>query len=544
MLKVIIADDEERVCRLVQMLVDWDALGMEVAGAASNGLEALELVERVRPDILITDIRMPGCDGLELIERAKKMAPHLEIALISGYAQFEYAQTAIRYDVGGYILKPINKAALTDTLKKLGARCLERAASETVVEKMARDSQKSNELLRGRLIDDLTAGRLAAPTRETLRDEYGFNAQKQLLQTFILKIDCSSDIYTSRSIDVIKKNADEIFTMTVSPLCGTYAFKFILSAGYGVVCYGAEDRAALRRALRECLNSLEARLSGTVGLTLAIGREAGSTELLPQSLRDAQIAVAERLTEGAGRMYENSQPAGDTYVRVNVDGASAAQPPRNAAEGLLGKYARTAERAVEAFSAESADAAADELLSGLLKLDRIRGITILETAISAGNFFIMQIDKSGGRELRREFEENSALCGSAGALFSYLRGFQKRLMEEAGNKLKNEAIRPIKSAKDYILKHYSEPISLDEVCDAIGFSASYFSTLFKKETGEGFSKYLARIRVDRAKELLRETNMPVTEVCAKVGYNDIKHFTSVFKKITDLNPSQYRKLYG
>ena len=109
MLKVIIADDERLICRLVQALCDWEVLDMEVAGLAENGLEALALIERERPDILITDIRMPGCDGLELIRRAKELRPELEIVIISGYAHFEYAQTAIRYGVGNYLLKPIKK---------------------------------------------------------------------------------------------------------------------------------------------------------------------------------------------------------------------------------------------------------------------------------------------------------------------------------------------------------------------------------------------------------------------------------------------------
>ena len=118
MLKVIIADDEERVCRLVQVLADWEALGMEVAGTASNGLEALELVKKIRPDILITDIRMPGCYGLELIQHAKEELPQLEIVIISGYAHFEYAQSAIKHGVGDYLLKPIQKQELMATLKK------------------------------------------------------------------------------------------------------------------------------------------------------------------------------------------------------------------------------------------------------------------------------------------------------------------------------------------------------------------------------------------------------------------------------------------
>lgn len=122
MLRVVVADDEARVCQLILMLADWDSLGMEVVGTAGNGLEALELVERLHPDILITDIRMPGCHGLELIQRAKEKFPQLEIVIISGYAHFEFAQTAIKYGVGDYLLKPIKREELMSTLEKLGQR--------------------------------------------------------------------------------------------------------------------------------------------------------------------------------------------------------------------------------------------------------------------------------------------------------------------------------------------------------------------------------------------------------------------------------------
>ena len=122
-LKVVIADDEARILSLIRLLPDWDALGIEVAGTAGNGLEALALIERERPDILITDIRMPGCQGLELIERARRTVPDIEIIIISGYAHFEYAQTAIKLGVGDYLLKPIKKDELTATLSKLAQRC-------------------------------------------------------------------------------------------------------------------------------------------------------------------------------------------------------------------------------------------------------------------------------------------------------------------------------------------------------------------------------------------------------------------------------------
>ena len=111
-LKVVIADDEVRICQLIQALIDWDSLGMKVVGIAHNGEDACEMVQQTQPDILITDIRMPGCSGLELVKRVKELDSALEVIIISGYAHFEYAQQAISYGVGHYLLKPVNKGEL------------------------------------------------------------------------------------------------------------------------------------------------------------------------------------------------------------------------------------------------------------------------------------------------------------------------------------------------------------------------------------------------------------------------------------------------
>ena len=160
MLKVVIADDEERICRLIEALVDWRSLGMEVAAAAHNGLEALEFAERFRPDILITDIRMPGCSGLELIEKVKKSMPELEIIIISGYAHFEYAKSAIQFGVGEYLLKPINKAELTMTLErlrtKIEGRLREKEDRQQMEQKSRHDVLRLRELLLERRLEQKT----------------------------------------------------------------------------------------------------------------------------------------------------------------------------------------------------------------------------------------------------------------------------------------------------------------------------------------------------------------------------------------------------
>lgn len=119
MLKVLIADDEEKICQLIIKLINWEEMGLKIAATASNGIEALEQAKICKPEILITDIRMPGIDGMELIRKVKEKLPDTEIIIISGYRHFEYAQTAIRYGVRNYLLKPIKKEELRDTLQKI-----------------------------------------------------------------------------------------------------------------------------------------------------------------------------------------------------------------------------------------------------------------------------------------------------------------------------------------------------------------------------------------------------------------------------------------
>ncbi len=131
MLKILVADDEEKVCQLIIRLVDWEALEMEVVGTASNGFEALEKIRDVSPDVVITDIRMPGLDGMELIRQARLLNGELAFVIISGYRHFEYARTAIKYGVSDYLLKPIKKEELTATLSRIKELYLERTEQLT-----------------------------------------------------------------------------------------------------------------------------------------------------------------------------------------------------------------------------------------------------------------------------------------------------------------------------------------------------------------------------------------------------------------------------
>ena len=143
-----------------------------------------------------------------------------------------------------------------------------------------------------------------------------------------------------------------------------------------------------------------------------------------------------------------------------------------------------------------------------------------------------------------KFEKYALRCGKPDEIFRYLSDLISESMDSILKDKQEENIRPIRQAKQYIQQNYMKSITLDDVSSVAGFNATYFSSLFKKETGSNFVEYLSEIRMNRAKDLLKETNMSIAAVCEAVGYNDLKHFTKSFKKATGIKPGEYRKLYS
>ncbi len=529
MLRVIIADDEERVCRLIQALADWEALGMEVCGIAHNGLEAMSLVESLSPDILITDIRMPGYSGLELISRAKAVSPALEVIIISGYAQFDYAQTAIGYGVGEYLLKPINQDSLNATLAKMGRQCRARDRMETDMEALRVSSRDDRERLRANLIPDLLDGRYAAKDARQLDRTYHFGGASGVSQVFLFKMDYDLDRFQEQSLDIVRNKAEDVFRPVLAGQCADFALCRRGAVVAGVMHYPPEKRDALRGFLRDCLNQMVAMTSlfGAVTFSLALGQPARSADALPASLDSARRVLAERLTEGTERLLEGHVP-----------------PSGIQEADLLARYAQAAADAIDMLSPDAARGAADALEEAATAVPGVRGWELLQVARSAGVLFLTRLGVEEHERQAAEFQDRADQCPTARGLFDCLRAMQHAQITAALERLQSQQGQPIRQAKQYIKRHYARPLTLEEVSAAMGFSVNYFSTLFKKETGEGFAKYLTRVRMEEARSLLRETRLPVAEICRQVGYADIKHFTHTFKAAVGVTPGEFRKLYG
>ena len=279
MWKVMIVDDEKLICKLVQALVEWDKLGMQMAAQAENAIQALDMLQQYRPDILITDIRMPGMDGLELIRNAKKICPELEIIIISGYAHFEYARNALSLGVGNYLLKPIKQEELNETLRKIGERLEEKKNAQSMEMAGRRANESDVSRLRHALLKDLVEGAYN-PTAEQLQENYYFKAESNCYQAVVVKAGYRMEQISPAALTVIREKTKELFYNCLFRSCTDCLFDYVKDSGYGILNFAGEDRDTIRNQLLEFLRQMEAnrQMLGPVRFSLAVGGRCGAAD--------------------------------------------------------------------------------------------------------------------------------------------------------------------------------------------------------------------------------------------------------------------------
>ena len=221
MIRVLVADDEEKVCQLICKLIHWEELEMKLVGTASNGIGSLQMIEAEHPDLVLTDIRMPGYDGMELLKRARIQNPDMEFIIISGYSHFEYAQTAIRYGVSDYILKPVNEEALNATLQKVRQRYMEH---QVLTEKNL--EQKKQQVLdqarvRETLWMNLEYARIPQ-NMEALNEKYWYHFQEGKFRTFLIQADVKnnenlSENYADNVMELVNSKVPGLFEKLKRP---------------------------------------------------------------------------------------------------------------------------------------------------------------------------------------------------------------------------------------------------------------------------------------------------------------------------------------
>ena len=537
MLRVIVADDEEKIRQLIMKLVDWDSLGMEVAAVASNGIEAMEKIISLKPDVVITDIRMPGYDGLELIKNVQKEGLLTEFVIISGYRHFEYAQNAIRYGVSDYLLKPIKKAELTDALTRIGERYRERNEQLSFEEKvrlgLKNDRGRQRTSFFSSILyssENIAAGR----SLEELNSQFCYQFEPGVFRIITIKF----DNIKSGSREILEFLADKTTALT-EQLLGENCFEQEIyvesSFVYLLLNYEEDEGKNVRRQLKNLLDELNLLESIVEGMDVTIGAGAGVDGLdkLRQSLKSSRWMIQQRLLAGTGKVIEEPVKTSSNLTESDI----------------FHRFNTEITKVLESLYNDQLMIVIDQLKDQLLQRDNISGYEILQMSREVCNLYLFhmrnrKIAIDNETTFMESYNAGAEECASVEDLFDFLKKTIGESFSKAAQGKRMEDNRPIRLAKNYMKEHYMDPVTLEDVSALAGFSPTYFSALFKKETGSAFLEYLQSVRMDEAKRLLKETNLSIALVCEKVGYSDVKYFTKSFIKHTGLKPGEYRKIYS
>ncbi|RCW48556.1 response regulator [Paenibacillus prosopidis] len=512
---VLIVDDEPIIRNGLKNFIDWEKLGFTLAGDCANGLQALELL-RSRPiDILITDIKMPVMDGLVLTKHALEVNPQIKIVLISSYNEFEYVREGMKHGAVDYLLKPSLEA---EELIAVLLRCKEMLAKnrKQAVERIQFDRQATM-LERKRFEQEII--RLLISSQSDFRFIDIFGRQNGSYVCAFVEYDGLNEwreqygnLHVSMMYEDMQAIFYEQFQKGSAPIL----------AGEGLfLIYPHEESASIS------LERFKVRVEEELSVSISIGccTEA-ETEWVEKGLRRCRAAGGRRFFEGTGRIFSCEAQRED-------GGSESAQHPHE--QEKMDMHAM-----VETIRAANNNKSVIDSFFSRWKNVRYTPEQVKREAYELLSAFAYINGDSKGLS---EFRENIWRCDTIVQLQATIRHLFEEM--EHPNRLrlndKGHGGQLITKAMEYIKLHYREELTLQEVADSIHVSKSYFSNLFKKQSGHNFIDYLIDLRLHEAKRLLVQNECKIYEVAEKSGFNDVKYFSKLFKKMTQMTPVEYRE---
>ena len=528
--KIMIVDDEAEVREGIVAHMDWAALGFEVVAEAENGQDGLEKAESLDIDVLLTDIKMPYLDGLAMSAELMRTHPSLKLILFSGFDEFEYAKEAIRLNVVEYVLKPVNVEELTQILTRVKNSLDAEIAERRNVEALTKAYNKSLPLMRERFLSELLWGAIRPEdisAQLRLHDLHINEAKYKIVTVFDVTLTAGENLPFAREfIPFSVKSAAE------EQLKGKCAYATIVgSSSIIVISAWNEDNCITR--LMQAVNETCASCRRIFGLVLSAGISHCVSELLDihSAYQEAKTALEYRKIAGEGKaiyirdMEQFSQPveqnehSADQHILSVVKFGSPEQISRMVDTLLL--PLRSEDMSLWEKTAYLADTFFNNILQIVRRYD-LYNETKLLTLLSKLPAFIPCTQSEN--ELRDFLYQILSCMGE----------YIAEQRESASRQL-------VSHAKEFIAAQYAnQHLSVDRICEHLHVSASYFSTVFKQETGQSYVQYLTEVRMQQALRLLSETDDKTYIIAAKVGYEEPNYFSYVFKKRFGSSPSKYR----
>lgn len=529
--RIMLVDDEEEVRTSMIKKMKWDEAGFVVVGDAENGRDALDKIEIYEPDVILTDIKMPYLDGLELARQVKENYPSIRIVVFSGFDDFEYAKQAIQCNVTEYILKPVNGEELTTILIRIRDSLNKEMEEKRSIETLRESYKKNLPLLKEHFFLDVVHGKMDGGTIALKLQEY----ELQNLMGNSLVVACTEISLEQEKLNMSNQYKEQAYlTLSVErcleeKLSGVYEYALFHSGGRIHMIIALEEAQSLshlmvllNHACKECK-----RIHG-LDVTIGLGEAYSQLERVERSYKEAKAALG----------YQKIMGKGITIYIKDMEPLNHRKPMEYLDDKDL----------IAAIKFGSKEDIFRCIGGTFIKIHELKLHTI-EYQLYIVNFvhMIVKLLNDTGIDTLSIFDNTVDLnelitsLQDSNDLESWLLQVCNKISAHIGIDRENATQNMINSAKLLIEKHYSDPLlSVEVLCQHLHITPTYFSTIFKKETGQSYVSYLTRLRMEKAKEFIELSNEKTYVIARKVGYEDPNYFSYVFKKQFGVSPSRYR----
>ncbi|BFT74437.1 response regulator [Paenibacillus sp. P36] len=522
-MKVILVDDEKSIVEGLKRMVNRYIPECEVIGTAHNGLEGFKLIQTLQPDFVITDIRMPQADGLEMISMLKDEGSSIPCILLSGYTDFEYARRGMQLGVRFYINKPVEIDQLRESVYQVMDAIRADKAKVQEVNELKQEvlSRKQEKAWR----DVLDLGNDNSELVEELLQVAQIPMEGAFFGSVLLEFDSNVDGSKEFGLHPVFDHIDRAF----KHYRGVFRFRY---TGAQVAVILANDKSIKNEdVVQACVLLKQAvyqdlKLSMTIGIGTIQKRVVG----VSQSFEEACYALSYKVIKGTNAVIPFPEI-------TNLTGPSHAVPTElidkletgldNMDEAGCVDIIREIFRRMEAEKSMRPADLQSQCLNILLSSVRNMSFQQLQQNDFLGRH-ILSLDSISRSRTLEQLEEWTV---------KVIRGIISFKLEHNIPKKKDI----ITEIKEYMTKHYHEPIKIADLAARFFISPYYLSQFFKQKTGETYVNFLTQIRINKAKELLQNTDLKVYEICQMVGYSDTQHFARLFEKLAGCKPREYRK---
>lgn len=535
-IKVFLVEDEMVIRRGIKNSIDWEKEGYIFCGEASDGELAYPMIIKEKPDILITDIRMPFMDGLELCKLVKKELPNIKILILSGYDEFDYAKEAIRLGVTEYLLKPISSGKLLEALNWVSESIRREKEDKDLVRKYMEEMRENTEHEKQKFFEQMIAGNLSMADALETGKKYEMNLSAGMYNLLLFRFTLGEENRKSGELLGEAEYAIEKLTERLE-----YVFEFQRGVEGWAFLLMADNEEQMSERVKELSKDLEEIMKNysTIAYFGGIGQPVARLRELEESFREAERALAARFTMELNRIIsvEDIRMAQnvDTLDDIEITSFGEIEKTRTMLEKFLNNGA---EDEIDEF----VDVYINELPEENLKSVLMRQYIIMDAYIVMMSFCEKIEGIEGEMQAQSEELKNSMkTIQTLEEIKNYIRMLLKKIIGVRDTISGRRYSDIIEIAKDQIRKTYmSDEISLNTIAAEVGTSPSYFSSIFSKEMGKTFVEYLTEIRMDRAKELLMCSSMKISEIGYEVGYKDPHYFSYIFKKTQNCTPKEFR----